>query len=120
MEIFRIILQVIVALGILNVWLLRAGNPTPYRGARALNMREEFQAYGLPPFMVWVVGILKVSLSLALLAAIWVPVLIQPAATGLGLLMLGAFLMHIKVKDPIKKALPSIIVLVMCVLIVFI
>ncbi len=117
MDILRIILQVIVALGILNVWLLRAGKSTPYRGGRARNMREEFQAYGLPPFMMWAVGILKVGLSLALLAGIWFPVLVQPAVAGIGFLMLGAFFMHIKVKDPIHKALPSILVLVMCVVI---
>jgi hypothetical protein len=38
----------------------------------------------------------------------------QPAAIGLGLLMLGAFVMHLKVKDPINKALPAIAVLAMC------
>jgi len=115
METVRIVLQLIVALGILNVWLLRAGKPTPYRGGRALNIREEFHAYGLPPFMFWFVGILKVGLSLVLLAGIWFPVVVQPAAVVLGLLMLGAFSMHLKVKDPVKKALPSVIVLVMCV-----
>lgn len=120
MDIFRIVLQLIVVLGILNVWLLRAGKSTPYRGGRATNMREEFAAYGLPPVMMWVVGILKVSLSLALLTGIWFPELVQPAASGIGLLMLGAFLMHLKIKDPIKKALPSIMVLLMCVMIVFI
>jgi hypothetical protein len=29
--------------------------------------------------------------------------------------MLGAFFMHLKVKDPIRKALPSLAVLAMCV-----
>ncbi|MFP4282511.1 MAG: DoxX family protein [Verrucomicrobiota bacterium] len=118
MEILRILLQVVVALGILNVWLLRSGKTTPYRGGEARNMREEFEAYGLPAAMVWVVGVLKVSLALALLAGIWFPALVQPAAAGLGLLMLGALSMHLKVKDPLKKAVPSILVLVMCVLIV--
>jgi uncharacterized membrane protein YphA (DoxX/SURF4 family) len=120
MEILRIILQVAVALAILNVWLLRPSKPTPYRGGGAGNMREEFQAYGLPPFMVWVVGMLKVSFALALLVGIRVPVLIVPAAVGLGVLMLGALLMHFKIKDPMKKALPSGIVLILCVLIVVI
>ena len=32
----------------------------------------------------------------------------------MGVLMLGAFFMHLKVKDPISKALPSLAVLVMC------
>jgi hypothetical protein len=35
----------------------------------------------------------------------------------MGILMLGAFFMHLKVKDPFSKALPSLAVLVMCVVI---
>lgn len=107
-------LQLIVALGILNVWLLRPRNATPFRGGDAKNMREEFAAYGLPFWFLCVIGALKVGLALALLASIWIPHLAQPAAVALGLLMLGAFGVHIKVRDPIQKALPSIAMLAMC------
>ena len=110
---FLIALQLIVALGILNVWLLRPGKATPFRGGEAKNLREEFAAYGLPFWFMCVVGVLKVGLALALIAAIWIHGVAQPAAIGLGALMLGAFVMHLKVKDPIKKALPSIAVLAM-------
>jgi hypothetical protein len=113
-EYFLIALQLIVALGILNVWMLRSGKATPFRGGDAKNLREEFAAYGLPFWFMCVVGVLKVGLAVALIAAIWVHRVAQPAAIGLGLLMLGAFVMHLKVKDPIKKALPSIAVLAMC------
>jgi len=118
MEIPRITLQLIVALGILNVWLLRSGKVTAYRGGGAKNMREEFAVYGLPLWLFCVIGFLKVSLATALIAGIWFPLISQPAAMGMGLLMLGAFVMHLKVKDPIKKALPSLTVLAMCVAIV--
>jgi len=114
METLRIVLQVVVALGILNVWLLRAGRGTPYRGGDARTLREEFAAYGFPFWFMCLIGVLKVGLALALLAGIWLPGVTLPAAVGLGLLMLGAFLMHLKVKDPMKKALPSIMVLAMC------
>lgn len=114
MEYLLIALQLIVALGILNVWMLRQGKATAFRGGDAKNLREEFAAYGLPFWFMCLVGVLKVGLALALLAAIWVHSLAQPAAVALGLLMLGAFVMHLKVKDPIKKALPSIAVLAMC------
>jgi hypothetical protein len=115
MQYILIALQLTVALGILNVWLLRAGQATPFRGGDAKTLREEFAAYGLPFWFMAVVGVLKVGLALALLAALWFPALARPAAMGLGLLMLGAFAVHLKVKDPIKKALPSIAVLAMCV-----
>ena len=109
-----IVLQLIVALGILNVWLLRSKMATSYRGGNAKNLREEFATYGLPYWFMCVVGILKVGLAIALLAAIWVPALRQPAAFGMGVLMTGAFVMHLKVKDPISKALPSLWVLALC------
>ena len=108
------VLKVIVALGILNVWLLRSGQATPFRGGDAKTLREEFAAYGLPFWFMCVVGVLKVGLAVALLVSLWHLPLAQPAAIGLGLLMLGAFAVHLKVKDPIKKALPSIAVLIMC------
>ncbi len=107
-------LQLIVGLGILNVWVLRSGKTTPYRGGEAMNLSEEFAAYGLPFWFMCVIGVLKVGLALALLAAIWIHPFARPAAIGLGLLMLGAFFMHLKVGAPIKKALPSVVVLAMC------
>ena len=87
---------------------------TSYRGGNAKNLREEFATYGLPYWFMCVVGILKVGLAIALLAAIWVPALRQPAAFGMGVLMTGAFVMHLKVKDTISKALPSLGVLALC------
>jgi hypothetical protein len=114
MDYLLVALKLVVALGILNVWLLRFNKATPYRGRDAKNLRDEFAAYGLPFWFMCVIGILKVSLALALLASIWIPELTQPAAAGMGVLMLGAFVMHLKVKDSLSKALPSIAVLGMC------
>jgi hypothetical protein len=111
---FLIALQLIVAVGILNVWLLRSRRATPYRGGDAKNLREEFAAYGLPFWFMCLIGALKVGLALALIVAIWVHPLARPAAIGLGLLMLAAFVMHLKLKDPIEKSLPAIGVLAMC------
>ncbi|HEY5764475.1 MAG TPA: hypothetical protein VIS30_00470 [Candidatus Deferrimicrobiaceae bacterium] len=36
--------RIVIALGLLNVWLLRAGKPTDWRGGDARNMKEEFAA----------------------------------------------------------------------------
>ena len=119
MNYIRIALQLVVALGILNVWFLRSGRPTPYRGVEAKNLREEFSAYGFPFWFMCLIGVLKVGLALTLIVAIWIPALAQPAAIGMGVLMLGAFTMHLKAKDPIGKALPSVAVLLMCAAIAF-
>ena len=114
MDYLLIAMKLIVALGILNVWLLRRSKATAYRGKDAKTLREEFAVYGLPFPIFCLIGIFKVGFALALLASLWIPSLAQPAAVGMGALMLGAFFMHLKVKDPISKALPSFAVLAMC------
>lgn len=115
MNTVRIVLQIIVSLGLLNVWLLRRGRKTPYRGKGAENMRAEFEAYGLPVWFMWVTGALKIGVAAALLAGIWIPAIVQPAAIVLILLMLGAFVMHLKVKDPLMASVPALAMLAMAV-----
>jgi hypothetical protein len=107
------VLQVIIALGIYNVWLLRYGKATGYRGGTARSLKEEFEVYGLPGWFMWVAGGLKLLFATLLVVGIWVPVLTRPAAAGMALLMLGAVAMHVKVKDPVKRALPASAMLLM-------
>lgn len=114
MQTVLILLQLVVSLGIINVWLLRAGRATPYRGGTSRTLREEFAVYGLPFWFLCAVGVLKIGLAISLIAAIWIHPLARPAAIGMGVLMIGAVLMHLKVGDPIRKALPAIAVLAMC------
>jgi uncharacterized membrane protein HdeD (DUF308 family) len=116
MELVGTIAQIIVALGILNVWVLRFNRPTAYRGGDAKNIREEFAAYGLPFWFMCIIGFLKISLALALLVGVWIEQITMPAAIGMAILMAGAVSMHIKVKDPPKKALPAMTVLALCVI----
>lgn len=69
----------------MNVWFLRSGKDTPYRGGRAADLKAEFKAYGLPTAAFYLVGILKVGAALALLAGIFLPQLVRPAAAVGGL-----------------------------------
>ncbi len=117
MEPVVLIAQITVALGIINVWLLRSDKPTSWRGGDAGSMKEEFAVYGLPPWSVRVIGALKLSLAALLLAGIWFPSLAKPAAAGVGLLMLGAVAMHLRVRDPIRRSLPAFSLLVLSTLI---
>lgn len=82
-------------------------------------MSEEFAAYGLSETVMRVVGTLKVAAALALIAGIFLPTLVAPAAGLLIVLMLGALVMHAKVKDPITKSLPAASVLALSILILF-
>ncbi len=115
MDIISILLQVIIGFGILNVWLLRFGKQSPYRGGSASNMKEEFAAYGLPEPVMYIVGFLKVLFAVLLLVGIWLPGVVLPSAIGMALLMLGAVAMHLKVGDPAKKFLPAGTLLVLSV-----
>jgi hypothetical protein len=109
--------QVVVALAILNVWILRFGKATSWRGGEAANMREEFAVYGLPDWFMFTIGFLKISLSALLIVGLWVPALTKPAATGMALLMIGAIAMHFKAGDAPRKSLPAFVVLSLCALI---
>ncbi len=109
------VLQVVVALGLLNVWLLRFGQATGYRGGNAQNLKQEFAAYGLAPWVFFTVGALKVSSALVLIIGLWLPTAALGAALVVSVLMLGALGMHLKIKDPIQKSIPAFLMLVMSV-----
>jgi len=119
MEYITIALQLIVGLSILNVWLVQSSKQTQWRGGNASTIKEEFEVYGLPAWSCYVIGFLKVALAVGLIAAIWFPQLLKPSAMGLGLLLTGSILMHIKIKDPIKKSLPAFLFLCMCIYLAF-
>ena len=47
MELINII-NIIIAMGILNVWIIRYDLETQWRGGGSKNLMEEFSTYGLP------------------------------------------------------------------------
>ena len=107
------ILQVIVGLGLLNVWLLRRQSATAYRGGAAKNLKEEFAAYGLPAPMFYIVGGLKIICGVELLVGLAYPPVVLPAAAVVAVLMVGAVAMHLKVGDPVTKYVPATLMLAM-------
>jgi uncharacterized membrane protein YphA (DoxX/SURF4 family) len=109
------VLQLVVGLGLLNVWLLRSGSPTGYRGGEAQTLKEEFAAYGLPDIAFYLVGVLKVGAGLILVAGIWMNLPVRIAAGVVAALMVGALAMHARVGDPAKRSLPAALMLAMSV-----
>jgi hypothetical protein len=101
------VLQLVVGLGLLNVWLVRSKSATAYRGGEATSLQEEFAVYGLPSVVFYVVGVLKVTAAVVLIAGVWVTLPVQLAAAVVAALMVGALAMHVKVGDPVKKAVPA-------------
>ncbi len=120
MEPLIIASQILIALGIYNVWILRFQKATVWRAGSARNMPEEFRTYGLPVWFMGTVGFLKISLASLLVVALWVPAIAKPAATGVAILMLGAVGMHLKVRDPLKKSLPAFTLLILSIIVAFV
>ena len=117
MNLFIKFFQVIVGLGLLNVWVVRFKKATPFRGGDSKDMLQEFKAYGLPPWSCYLVGTLKVSMAITLLLGLAFPRLVIPAAGVLAALMSVAISQHLQIKDPLKKSVPAALILAMCVLI---
>ena len=111
MALVRRTAQTVAALWILDVWFRRFDKDTGYRGGDATNMREEFEEYGLSENVMYAVGATKVSLASMMLVGHVVPELVRPASAGLAVLMLGAVGMHVRVEDPVKRAMPAVTVL---------
>ncbi|NNE31214.1 MAG: DoxX family protein [Winogradskyella sp.] len=112
-------LKLIVALSILNVWLIQPKKNTKWRGGNATTIFEEFKVYGLSETFYYVVGFLKVSLALILLASIKYESLTLIGSFGLALLLLGSIAMHIKIKDPLYKSFPAFLFVVLNLVIIF-
>ena len=114
------IINLIIALGILNVWLIRFNKKTSYRGGNAKSLKEEFKVYGLPNWSFFTIGFLKISLAFFLILGIWYKDITIYATIGMAILMIGAIFMHFKVKDPLKKSIPALSILAMLITIIFI
>ena len=56
--------QLIIALSVIRVWTMNFSKPSRWRGGGAKNMKEEFIAYGLPSWIMYLVGSLKVGFSI--------------------------------------------------------
>ena len=97
------------------MWLVRAQSSTAYRGGSAQSLKDEFATYGLPEWTFYLVGGLKIGAAILLIVGIWVPQVVRPSAIVVAVLMIGALAMHAKVKDPLTKSLPALMVLLMVV-----
>ena len=119
MKVFLKILILIVSITVLSAWTFRLEMDTIYRGADASNMIEEFKAYGLSKTTMIVVGIFKVLCAILLLLGIKYEKLITPAAFVMATFMLAAIYFHVSISDPFIPTLPSSLMLLSCIAIIF-
>ncbi len=94
--------QIIIALSIAYVWIIRFDN-----------IVKEFKQYRISDLLRNFVGAVKIALSTLLIAGIWYPGLVLIPALLMAGLMICAQIAHIKVKNPIQKFVPSFLLLVL-------
>ena len=97
-----IALQALVAASVFFVWVVRYAN-----------IVQEFERYGLPDWLRDLVGILKTTFALMLLIGIDHLPLAVVGGIGIAILMGAAVVIHLRVKNPVFKMLPSLTLLVM-------
>lgn len=113
------LLIVLVSLTVITAWTYNLNLDTTFRGGDATNMIDEFEAYGLNYTTMVVVGIFKVACALMLLFGLKYKKLILPASGVMTLFMIAAVYFHISISDPIIPTLPSLLMLLSCISIIY-
>ena len=103
METISILSQLIVAISVIIVWVFRYEN-----------IVLEFKQYGLSSLVRNAVGASKIALATLLILGIWYPEFLIPSAFLMASLMVGAQYCHMKVKNPLVKFIPSLVLLFLC------
>ena len=103
MEKLLILSQLIVAISVIIVWVFRKEN-----------IIVEFEQYGISDIMRNIVGALKISLATILILGVWYNEFLILSSLGMAFLMICAQYFHIKVRNPFKKFIPSLFLLILC------
>jgi hypothetical protein len=102
MLLYAQIAQVVVAVSVVFVWIVRFNN-----------VAAEFVEYGLPVMLRSLVGATKISISTLLVAGLWYPSLVLIPALIMAALMVCAQIAHFRTHHPVRKFLPSLGLLIL-------
>lgn len=108
METIVAVAQVIIAVSVIFVWVVRLPN-----------VEREFKEYALSDVVRNLVGATKISASALLLAGLWYPGLVFPAAAVMVFFMVCAQYFHFKVRHPFVKYVPSLVLLLLSLFVAF-
>lgn len=105
-----------IAAAVLAVAMLGAG------GMKLARSRDQLVAAGMgyaqhfPPGLIKLIGALEVLAAIGLilpgLTGI-APILVPLAATGVAIIMVGAIITHLRLREPFGKSLPAIVLLLL-------
>ena len=98
--------KILVFASVLFVWVVRYSN-----------IVTEFRSYNYPDWLRDLVGILKITMVIMLMREDIF--LVKVGSSGIMVLMLAAMITHIRVKNPIPKMLPSMVLFSLCGMILF-
>ena len=113
MTTFAVALHLIIALGVINVWFIRRDKATGFRPDGASKIAEESRWYGVSDSFRRSMGVTKLTLAALLVVGVTYAPLGAAAAAGMVLLMSGAIVAHISVRDPVVKSVPALLMLPM-------
>jgi hypothetical protein len=100
--------QIVVAVSVLFVWVIRLPN-----------VEREFREYHLSDVVRNAVGAAKISAAALLLAGLWYPGLVLPAASVMACFMLCAQYFHFRARHPAAQYLASFVLLLLSLLLVW-
>jgi len=100
MEHISLIFQIALAISVYYVWIFRYHN-----------VLSEFSQFGYSDLFRNFVGAAKISLSALLIMGVFYDGVTLFAALGMAIFMLGAQATHLRVKNPLKQRMPSLILL---------
>ena len=101
-----------IAAGLLAVAMLGAGLMKLVRRPDQLKAAGMGWVDHFPPAAPKVIGLLEVLGAIGLIVPALTgiaPVLVPLAASGIALLMIGALITHLRLRDPFKDAVPSLV-----------
>ena len=102
MENISLLAQLVVAVSIIIVWVFRYDN-----------IVLEFKHYGLSDMVRNIVGASKIALATILAIGVWYDVPVIIASLSMAFLMVCAQVCHVKVRNPLKKYVPSALLLLL-------
>ncbi|MDQ0873412.1 putative oxidoreductase [Paenibacillus sp. V4I3] len=106
-----IIIQIILALGFLMFGAMKFGSK---------QMVDEFTRYGMPQWFRVITGLLEIAGAALLVAGIWNDSLIVIGGLLLAVIMAGAVITHLRIKDPVSKIGMPIILFILTLAVLFI
>ena len=101
------LLQIIISISIMIVWIFRFHN-----------VEKDFEQFKLNKVTRSMVGAIKVSLATILVLGIWYQEFILTTTLGIAFFMLSAQYFHHIVNNDMRKRLPSLSLLILCIFII--